>query len=297
MKQNFYLSILLVGTFFFASCDDDDDNNGSSTSNLTLNISGLEDLGDDYAYEGWIIVDGAPISAGIFNVDSSGNLSETSFELDTDDLNAATAYVLTIEPNPDSDSSPSDVHILAGDFSNNLASLTVDHPDAIGSDFTSAVGEYILATPTDDDDTNETSGIWCLNPNGGDPIAGLTLPTLPAGWTYEGWAVIDGNPITTGTFTNPDSADSGNPFSGTVNPAPNYPGEDFLQNAPDGVTFPADLLGRTVVISVEPVPDNSPAPFLLKPLAHEVPSDATSGSVLNMDNNAEETNPTGTASR
>ena len=44
------------------------------------------------------------------------------------------------------------------------------------------------------------------------------------------------------------------------------PGEDFFLNAPSGETFPLDVRGRTVVISVEPVPDNSPAPFAMKPL-------------------------------
>ena len=44
------------------------------------------------------------------------------------------------------------------------------------------------------------------------------------------------------------------------------PGEDFFLNAPVGETFPLDVRGRMVVISVEPVPDDSPAPFAMKPL-------------------------------
>ena len=67
----------------------------------------------------------------------------------------------------------------------------------------------------------------------------------------------------------------GNGFSGTENNAgPPIPGEDFFNNAPTGETFPLDVRGRMVVISVEPVPDNSPAPFLLKPLTAAVPADA-----------------------
>lgn len=71
-------------------------------------------------------------------------------------------------------------------------------------------------------------------------------------------------------FTTFDTADenagAATSFSGTENAGPPIPGEDFFSNAPTGFTFPLDIRGRTVVISIEPSPDNSPAPFLLKPL-------------------------------
>ncbi|MEM9544642.1 MAG: hypothetical protein AAGA77_01645 [Bacteroidota bacterium] len=271
------------------SCGDDE----ATNNQLNLTFSGLEDLGSNYAYEGWIMVDGSPKSTGVFTVDSNGALSRSSFELDQEDLEVATAFILTIEPSPDPDPAPSDVHILAGDFSANSASLTVSHPAAINTDFTSATGGYILATPTDSDDTNENSGVWFLDPATG-PGPALDLPPLPAGWAYEGWAVIDGTPVTTGTFLTATGADDSAPFSGS-SPGPAYPGEDFLINAPAGLTFPTDLRGATVVVSVEPVPDNSPNPFTLKPLVGMTATDAMDHSLLSMDNNAVATNPTGTA--
>lgn len=275
------------------ACGDDDSANPAD--NLTLNFSGLENLGDQATYEGWIIVDGSPVSTGTFDVDDSGNLTQSTFTVDQDDLDNAATFVLTIEPVPDNDPAPSDVHILAGDFSGVNAPLTVDHGAALASDFTSATGGYILATPTDTDDTNERSGVWWLAPAQG-PGAGLDLPTLPAGWAYEGWAVIDGTPVSTGTFTNPGLADDNALYSGDQ-AGPSYPGEDFLQNAPSGLTFPTDLAGKTVVISIEPVPDNSPAPFTLKPLVGPVPADAADHFLYQMNNNATATNPTGTAAR
>jgi hypothetical protein len=266
-----------------------------TTSNLTMNFSGLEDLGSDYAYEGWIIVDGAPVSAGIFTVDASGNPSATSFEMDQEMLDKATAYVLTIEPSPDSDPAPSSVHILAGDFSGNTSSLTVDHASAIATDFVSSAGKYILATPTDGGSMDdEESGVWWLDPSGPSPT--LDLPTLPAGWEYEGWAVVDGVPLSTGKFTMASGGDDAAPYSG-ASAGPPFPGEDFLLNAPAGLTFPVDLRGRTIVVSVEPVPDNSPAPFVLKPLVDVVPMGAMTHSPIDMDNNAAATNPTGTITR
>ena len=126
-KNSFFLTALILGLFIFSSCNKDDDETSIESQTLTLNISGLEDLGSDYAYEGWIIVDGVPVSAGIFTVDASGTPSQNSFGVNTDDLAAASAYILTIEPSPDSDPDPSSVHILAGDFSGTSASLSISH--------------------------------------------------------------------------------------------------------------------------------------------------------------------------
>ena len=91
------------------------------------------------------------------------------------------------------------------------------------------------------------------------------MPTLPAGWAYGGWAVTGGEPVTTGRFTAVDVADLAAPFSGPT-AGPPFPGEDFLMNAPAGLVFPTDLAGGLAVISIEPEPDDSPAPFTLKPL-------------------------------
>lgn len=288
----------IIGMIAFSSCKKDDDNDvviTPTTKNINLNISGLEDLGANYIYEGWLIVDGAPVTAGTFSVDASGNLSKTSFEVSISDAEKASTYVLTIEPMPDSDPAPSKVHILAGDFNGSDANLSVGHGAALANDFSSSTGGYILATPTDDSSDNENSGVWWLDPSAG-PGAGLSLPTLPEGWEYEGWAVIDGTPISTGKFTSLIAADGASPFSGP-NQGPAFPGEDLLINAPAGVSFPTDLAGKTVVISVEPMPDNSPAPFTLKPLVGPVPSDATDHTFYNMNNNSAATNPSGTVSK
>lgn len=296
LKSLFLFS--LISLFAFVGCGDDENNEAIiSKSQLTLNISGLEDLGANYAYEGWIIVDGVPLSAGIFNVDANGELTQKNFEIDAADLNNATAYILTIEPSPDNDPAPSKVHIIGGNFSGNSANLVVDHPMALGTDFSDATGAYILATPTDGSlTTNETSGIWwedlTTNPVG----PSLSLPTLPEGWEYEGWAVIDGIPVSTGRFLDVADFDDASTFSG-AQAGPPYPGEDFLTNAPNGLSFPVDLSGEVTAITVEPSPDNSAAPFLLKPLLHEIPNPATPLTLYSMENKADASNPTGSAIR
>lgn len=290
MKLNLSTIITLgLLAILLSSCGDDE----PTTQNLNLNISGLEDLGSTAIYEGWIMVDGSPKTTGTFSVNDAGELSKTSFELDATDLESATAFILTVEPQPDPTPSPSDVHILAGDFSGDNSVLSISHGAALGNDFSSSAGAYILATPTDMDDTNEASGIWFLDNSSGAPEAGLDLPTLPKGWAYEGWAVIDGVPVSTGTFTSVSGQDDAAPFSGAGGPP--YPGEDFLSNAPAGLSFPTDLSGGKAVISIEPVPDNSPAPFVLKPLVGDIPTDAPVHSVLNIDQHLNF--PSGTVNR
>jgi hypothetical protein len=276
-----------------AGCSDN--STEPTTGTLTLDISGLGNLGSGYAYEGWLLVDSSPVSTGTFTVNDDGELSQTEFQVDLNDLNTATKFILTIEPSPDSDPNPSSTHYIAGDFSDNTASLSVADDAAFGDDFSGAMGTYILATPTNGSDSNEDSGIWFLDLNGGDPMAGLTLPDLPDGWMYEGWAVIDGTPVTTGKFTSVSGADMSAPYSGEQD-GPPFPGEDFLMNAPGTLTFPDSLQGGTAVISIEPDPDNSDMPFAMKPLVGAISNSATDHTNYDMSQNLSSL-PTGTASR
>jgi hypothetical protein len=295
MKRLSFITAALVFVLVLNMGCSKDKTTTPTTGTLMLNINGLSNLGSNFDYEGWVIVNGSPMSTGIFTVDDNGSLSATSFQLSLSDLQAATKFVLTIEPMPDSDPAPSNTHYLAGDFMNKSASLTVADAAAFDDDFMSSTGKYILATPTNGSGTNENSGLWFIDLSSGSPAAGLNLPTLPAGWMYEGWAVINGTPLTTGKFTATDAADEAAPYSGDMS-GPPFPGEDFLNNAPAGLTFPTDLAGMTAVITIEPDPDNSTNPFgALKPLVGTIPADATDHTTYDMNNNSD-TFPSGTAS-
>lgn len=262
---------------------------------LVLDIDGLEPLGSAAKYEGWIIVDGIPVTTGLFQVTPNGQLAPSQFNVNASDLAAASMFVLTIEPNPDPNPAPSATHILAGMFSGNSASLSVDHPAAIGDDFSSAAGKFLLATPTTASMTDEDKGVWFIDNSSGSGMPGLNLPVLPSGWKFEGWAVINGKPVTTGTFTAVNTADDSAPFSGPL-PGPPFPGEDFIKNAPRGLRFPPNLSGAPIVITIEPYPDNSPAPFFLKPVIGSVPMNPNVHTTFSLSNNAS-TFPTGTAKR
>lgn len=255
---------------------------------LTLSFTGLEDLGPNWAYEGWLIMDGVPVSTGIFAVDSSGKPSGTRFTVDVSDLSKVGAFVLTIEPAPDSDLGPSAVHVLGGDFVNGTARLSAGHVAALGDDFTSASGQYILAAPSAGTGGSYQNGIWWLDPAAG-PGATLDLPTLPAGWVYEGWVVGPDGPISTGRFASVSGADSdGAGPTGGPDATPPFPGQDFVNPAIDLTS------GYATVISIEPEPDNSPAPFAFKPLVDQSINDVGEGVLQSMGNNAS-TFPAGTA--
>ncbi len=92
-----------------------------------LSFDGLEASAADEVYEGWIIVDGQPVSTGTFTVADDGALSQYNFAFEARRSQIG-AFVLTIEPVPDNDPAPSDVHVLAGDFARRYAELTTDHP-------------------------------------------------------------------------------------------------------------------------------------------------------------------------
>ena len=253
---------------------------------LELSFADLPVLGDDYLYEGWLITSDGPVTSGRFVV--TGEEDSHVFSIDRDLADASVMFVLTIEPKFGDDPAPSDTHIVAGPFTNGVAQLTMDHGAALGTDFLGSEGGFILETPTtaaiaDDYD----QGIWFLEPAAG-PGAGLRLPELPAGWAYEGWVVGEDGPISTGTFTDPSAADrdGAGPAAGPDG-APPFPGQDFISPA-------MRLTGTTVVLSVEPDPDDSPAPFFIKPLAGEA-TDAGAGAFQSLGNIAAESQVSGLA--
>ena len=285
LKKIFFsaLSLLLV------SCSSSDDGPSIPMSTLSINLSGLDILSGGYEYEGWIMVNGIPQSTGTFVNPASAK----TFSMPTADLDVATAFILSIES--DNDPVPSNTKIMSGNFVGNANSVTLSLENQIPG-ILNIEGNFILASPTDNLD-NDEAGVWFMDP----PNAGLTgLPSLGAGWKYEGWVVVGDNNnivLSTGKFDSATGNDSSSFFSGNLT-TPGFPGEDFLATgvAIPGLVFPLDLRGKTVVISIEPQPDNSSEPFLLKPLVGTASSITGTSSVNTMTlNNA--SFPSGTVTR
>lgn len=220
---------------------------------VTISFDSLEDSGNDFVYEGWAIFDGVPTTTGRFTA-GSDIVQRIPLSITTNAL-----YVLTIEPRRGDAPEPSATHLLAGPLEvGGTTDLTTEHPAALGTDFANASGGYILATPSSVATDDDNQGIWFVNPVAG--AATLDLPTLPNGWVYEGWVVTENGPVSTGRFTEVAGADSdGAGPSAGPEMTPPFPGQDFISPA-------IDLLGKTIVISVEPEPDNAATPFAIKPL-------------------------------
>jgi hypothetical protein len=283
----------ISGEFILATPTDDAE---ADDYHLDLDFTNLAELSTGH-YEGWLIVSGAPVSTGKFKMSVGGEITDLSDQVVTDpflvldlDIANVTDFVLSIEPQGDTDSIPGDVKPMAGSYNSGTMGGSLTHN--IGVDLSSILGEYILATPTDNLASNELSGVWFLNTFG--PVAGLTIPDLTGtDWIYEGWAVIGGTPVTTGRFNMSAGADEFDGYSDTINPAPPFPGEDFLLNAPSGLTFPTDLSDQIIVVSVEPRIDSDPGPFQFKPLVGTVPTSAADHTEYQMTDNTA-TLPTGT---
>ncbi len=231
----------------------------SNDAKLELSFADLPVLGDDFLYEGWLITEDGPVTSGRFVV--TGDEDSHVFNIDRGLAEASAMFVLTIEPKFGDDPAPSDTHIVAGPFEGGAAQLTMEHGAALGTDFLDSEGGFIIETPTTAGIAEDyDQGIWFLEPAAG-PGAGLKLPQLPAGWQYEGWVVGDDGPISTGTFVDPSMADRDGAGPGAgPDGAPPFPGQDFIEPA-------MKVTGTTVVLSVEPSPDDSPMPFFIKPLA------------------------------
>ncbi len=270
------------------SCSSDDSPN-VPMSTISINLSGLEVLSGGFEYEGWVMVNGTPQSTGTF---TNPAISQ-SFTMPSADLDIATAFILSIES--DDDPAPSNTKIMSGNFIGNANSVTLSLENQVPGILNMA-GKFILASPTDALD-NDEAGVWFMDP----PNAGLTsLPSLGAGWKYEGWVVVGENNdivLSTGKFDTATGSDSSSFFSGNL-VAPAFPGEDFIATgvAIPGLLFPLDLRGKKVVVSIEPEPDNSSEPFVLKPLVGTASSITGTASVNTMTlNNA--SFPTGTVTR
>lgn len=280
---------VLAAAATLAACGGGDD--GDAT--LRVQFNGLEDLGATSVYEGWMVVDGTPVTTGRFTINSAGKPSQTDFIVPRAQADRATAFVLTIEPATGDVPAASNQHILAGDFNSarTSATLSIGHAAAFGNDFSSARGSFFLATPTSAATDDNDQGIWFIDPSSGTMQPSLTLPALPTGWVYEGWVVVNGKPVSTGRFSSASGADSdmGGPAAGPLG-APPFPGQDFINPA-------TKLPGGMAVISIEPQPDNSAAPFTLKPLINTNIANLVGGSNPQTLTNQARTNaPTGTVS-
>lgn len=288
----------------------------SPSGTFTLQLINLPALDDSLVLAAWIVDDAGKIihKFGKLSYPAGSTSFTGSFPLTLSDFQANTKnqfVCISIEDRDSTlnDSTSSNVFLLISKIRNNEAQLSVvpknpvgiafgsdfddqkylgdDPSEAVPPSFKTAKGVYTIFTPTGTD-PNTNSGIWFLNyKSAGVYETGLRLPELPSGWIYKGWVKVNGKYLPTGEFKLAAGNDAQNLYVGT-NPMPAFPGEDFLQNDTLGVTYPIDLAGQEVMISVEPNGFNGynkNKPFPLFILSGSVPGSVSNTTSTSLQNN------------
>ncbi len=282
MIRKVFSIVFLVGIFI--SCDEN--TILESTGTAQFSTTGLPTLPTDYTYQTWLLVSGSYVSTGTFNVDSTGVSTVTDFSnINNNDLSNATGVAITVEfTGTGSKSSPSDLIVLAGDFSDNVANLvTTDSRTIYASDLKA---DYLVEAPTaleSEKTSSGQNGIWfTTDTNQTVDTPGLILPynqndanKTTSNLLYQGWlyatSEVEGEsdiPLNMGTFTVANSADNSNSYAGTLSTfTPVLPGNDFVNVTGQNTTEKIEVVGRRVIITAKPnedtTADSTPFAFIL----------------------------------
>jgi len=283
--------ILLIVAFSFYRCTDNKIlTPDERISKIDLVVSGLNDPGASTRYEAWF---------KWLNKTSTGDLEKflylgeliangsnysLSKSLNLGYIQGGLSVVIAMEPDSvvsDTAGEPGPYRIIGAELEANTGTFTLGSGEILDFDFSTATGMYFLDTPTQNPPSSTPkSGIWfgildttaAVTP--GLYLQDLTKAGLSSGWSYEGWVLFGTEWLSTGKFKKYDIKDEGNPYSGFL-PSYNVPGEDFIRNAPAGLTFPTDLSGRDVKINLTPsYPPGANAPFIITIFEGKVPETA-----------------------
>lgn len=205
------------------------------------------------------------VNSSLFITDLTGKPLPTTVSVPDYDLHQAVSFVVTVEK-LEGTITVSSQSVVLETRANTGANYTLAFPH----DMATVTGSFMLATPTNGPDTQETSGVWFSNP------AALTLPPVPTGWIYAAWVAYDGIRLPVGAFTTPTAIDSTAQYSG---PRSGFetPGEDFLTNARENdPALPLNLAdGKAeIIVTLQPadllITDGRPyyrIPLLRAPVA------------------------------
>ena len=325
--KNFILACLIFTFIIvFFSCQKTDLlSSTEQISQIDIHFNGLNALGDSAWYECWLMWaegEGDNLKKYYESIGLLTNNAGTEYSISvnvnlgyiqkmlhivtTIEKDEVPGYRVTVTPTSiDSAKGPGIYKIIAAKIAANSGVFNLGNEQILDFNFETAQARYILNTPTDTSDTNLKRGIWFVNldtifteikDTSGVVIeidtvvsrtSGLELPELPENWFYEGWAIFGNDTVSTGRFIKPAGQDSSLNYGAGLANGYNFPGEDFINNPPQGVTFPADLSGTEVLITIKPpYPVNAYKPFTLIPFKTMIPANSQSEKVYTMQNNA-----------
>jgi len=289
--------LIVVSVFlFFVGCNETNE----VIQNVRLTVANLPALKETEGhYQVWVSFttfdnvgpntspqhDSGFVSLGEFNVDANGSVvgrdgNPARIKLpEGRNLQLLSDVVITVQRNGENEDRGQAIigGRFRGDASRAIATLDISYADALGSDFATVSGKYAIMAPTSPADSN--SGVWFVDRTVGLVPGLVNLPTI-RNWTYEGWVVDNFDPdhpryYSTGKFLKANVADfdSAGPGRGSGTGL-SFPGQDFINGAP---SKPDLRLSRySIMITVEPFPDNSSDPFFLRLLTSVSPSPGAS---------------------
>ncbi|MFN0156519.1 MAG: hypothetical protein ACKVRP_00440 [Bacteroidota bacterium] len=285
--------VLIVSFLLWVSCSEHSEIVSPPEPIFSLSIANLPHLDhDDGNYELWatfldfnkslgpdgLMHDEGFMSLGAFNISPGGDVVDLDghpmhFRISAgEDAQLLDDVVVSIERHShgiDTVEGPGPIIAggkFRGDEQNAIADISITYLDAFGTNFSAVTGAYTLTAPSSDP-ADSNSGVWFFEQNSA-PTPGLrNLPSLPEGWTYEGWAVNAASFLSTGKFTKADSADfdGAGPGKGPGNGL-NFPGQDFIVGDPARPDLSS--LEYWFMITVEPSPDNASGPFFFTLLSN-----------------------------
>ena len=283
-----FLVVFAALILFATGCQYFENGDTLNISKFETNISGLPVIPDTMTFVGWFQWEDKAtlkkIAEKVFvlDADQNGSISYNS-EKPLRSLQRAELFYLTVERESvvnDSAFVPSSKKLLSGSFTNASSNMSICENISV---LENVDGFFTLATPTNGINTDELSGVWFVDSLAASPVSGLKkLPELYGGWIYEGWIDINGQLVSTGRFSDLENADLFSGYSGSLLGF-NFPGEDFLYNAPSGLTFPINLSNAKVYISIEYKDErtNGTSPFIIV-LEGTVPASAQSNVTYNL---------------
>jgi len=293
MKQILFLLIVLL--LLISSCKKNELlPEEDQISAVTISLNGVNDPGSGYWYRAWLVMGSEYQNIGVFSDKDSDPVVLSNAHVNLGYLQKAQGIIITISDTnatvPDF-SAPRGPRILGAELTANQSQLSVGNEYLLDSKFQFSEGYYSIETPTDSTQQDGHSGIWFVKHDSTMVNPGLTLPELTGGWKYEGWVVAEGETLSTGAFTSPIGMDESGQYSDSTASALSYPGEDFLLNSPAGVSFPLDLSGKEVFITLSPpYPSAGNEPYKLKLFTANVPAQVTAKHSYQMENNIVNTN-------
>lgn len=252
--KNILLILFGITIICLTGCDYFDNSDTLDSSAIEFSISGLPAIPDSMTFVTWFANEDASqaVPVILFSGDAENGTLTYNSEKPLRMIQTAQLFWVTIERKSLLDTLPPTApansrKILGGRFVNGGCNLGVGE-NVYNFDISSAV--YNLLTPTDSLNANPLSGIWFVDSLDQVIAPGLNLPELFGGWRYEGWVEVNGILISTGRFSSSRGTDQANLYGSARPPLP-FPGEDFITNPPAGVTFPINLSGAKVYITLE----------------------------------------------